>query len=59
MESIELVKIERRKNKKGQQYYAVCYGNGTELFSTLDEALAQVGNIAKFVNGIESLPQNK
>lgn len=59
MESIELVKIERRKNKKGQQYYAICYGNGAELFNALEEALAQVGNIAKFVDSIESLPQNK
>lgn len=52
MERIELARIERRKNKKGQKYYAISYGGVVEIFDTLEEALMQVGKIARFMNAL-------
>lgn len=56
MNSSKLLTVERKKNKKGQKYYVITYGNGEEIFDTLDEALAQVVPIARFVDAVESLP---
>lgn len=47
MNSGKLLTVERKKNKKGKKYYVITYGNGEEIFETLDEALAQVAPYCK------------